>query len=202
VADSKTKDKDVIRWVFEDVVAAGARCVLQAPKAEDLAFLAKRAILAPKNDVVAEFNNMILQQYYQDTLTTYASSDTIHGATAEDYGNYPVEFLNSLELSGLPPHELHVAPGAVVILMRNVDTERGLCNGIRAVVVQCRRRVLDVILLTGKFVGSRYLLPRIPMSSESGALPFKLLRRQYPVRLAWSMSINKAQGQSLQRTPN
>ena len=37
------------------------------------------------------------------------------------------------------------------------------------------------------------------MSSNANALPFRLARRQFPVKLAWAMSINKAQGQSLQR---
>ena len=30
-------------------------------------------------------------------------------------------------------------------------------------------------------------------------MPFKLRRRQFPVRLAFAMTINKAQGQTLQR---
>ena len=37
------------------------------------------------------------------------------------------------------------------------------------------------------------------MTSEAHALPFKLQRRQLPVKLAWAMTINKGQGQSLQR---
>ena len=47
--------------------------------------------------------------------------------------------------------------------------------------------------------GQSFFLPRIPMSAEAGALPFPLRRKQYPVKFAWAMSINKAQGQSLQK---
>ena len=128
-----------------------------------------------------------------------SSKDTIEAGTSEEYGNYPIEFLNAQEFSGLPAHKLKVCPGAVVILMRNINSPLGLCNGIRAVVVKCLDRLLDLLILTGKCAGQRHYLPRVPMTSDSDALPFRLSRRQFPVKLAWAMSINKAQGQSLIR---
>ncbi|XP_059168456.1 uncharacterized protein LOC131950370 [Physella acuta] len=42
------------------------------------------------------------------------------------------------------------------------------------------------------------LLPRIPMIPTD--MPFDFKRLQFPVRLAFAMTINKAQGQSLQVT--
>ena len=49
-------------------------------------------------------------------------------------------------------------------------------NGIRAVVVHCCDRLLDVLVLTGKCAGQRHYLPRVPMSSDANALPFRLVR--------------------------
>ena len=40
-------------------------------------------------------------------------------------------------------------------------------------------------------------LPRIHMLSEDSDLPFVLKRRQFPVKPAFAMTINKSQGQSL-----
>ena len=63
----------------------------------------------------------------------------------------------------------------------------------------CETKVLEVLIITGKARGQRYFLPRIPMTSQANSLPFVLQRRQFPVKLAWAMSINKAQGQSLEK---
>ena len=44
----------------------------------------------------------------------------------------------------------------------------------------------------------RVFIPRIPLSpSEDISLSFKLKRKQFPVRLNFAMTINKAQGQTI-----
>ena len=56
--------------------------------------------------------------------------------------------------------------------------------------------VIEATILNGKFKGEDVLLPRIPMVPTD--MPFEFKRLQFPVRLAFAMTINKAQGQSLQ----
>ncbi|GFW03636.1 ATP-dependent DNA helicase PIF6 [Trichonephila clavipes] len=56
--------------------------------------------------------------------------------------------------------------------------------------------VIEATILTGKSKGEDVLLPRIPMIPTD--MPFEFKRLQFPVRLAFAMTINKAQGQSLQ----
>ena len=48
--------------------------------------------------------------------------------------NYPVEFLNSLNLSGLPLHDIKLKVGAAVMLLRNLDPHSSLCNGTRLII--------------------------------------------------------------------
>ena len=44
----------------------------------------------------------------------------------------------------------------------------------------------------------RVFIPRIPLSPlEDISLPFKFKRKQFPVRLIFAMTINKAQGQTI-----
>ena len=61
--------------------------------------------------------------------------------------------------------------------------------------------VIDAEIATGSHVGKRVFIPRITLSpSEDGfQMPFKLKRRQFPVQLAFAMTINKAQSQTLGR---
>ena len=54
----------------------------------------------------------------------------------------PVEYLQSLNPASLPPSQLHLRVGAPVILLRNLDPKRGLCNGTRMAVTKLGRRCI------------------------------------------------------------
>ena len=93
----------------------------------------------------------------------------------------------------MPPHELTFASGDLVMLLRNLDADVGLCNGVRAIVVHAERRVLDVVLMSGSKAGASAFIPRLVLAPKNPDLPFVLRRRQSPVKLAWCMTLNKAQ---------
>lgn len=85
------------------------------------------------------------------------------------------------------------------MLLRNLDSSRGLCNGTRLIVTQLTNRVIEGEIITGKTTGSRVYIPRIIATSSHFRWPFKLRRRQFPIRLSYAMTINKSQGQTLSR---
>ena len=54
--------------------------------------------------------------------------------------------------------------------------------------------VIEATILTGPFEGEAVLIPRIPMIPTD--LPFQFKRLQFSIRLAFAITINKAQGES------
>ena len=157
----------------------------------------RRAILAMRNDTVATINQKVLQDI-PGTEHEYFSIDTAESGSNEEDGNmFPVEYLQSLNLASLPPSKLKLKVGAPVILLRNLYPKEGLCNGTRMTVTRMQRWCIEVRILEGQFAGVVKILPRITLSTTEGELPFILTRKQFPIRLSFAMTVNKAQGQSL-----
>lgn len=156
--------------------------------------LITRAILTPKNDGVDMLNEMATASFPGEARV-YLSADTIHGD--EQAGLYPTEFLNTLQPQGMPAHMLSLKIGAPIMLLRNLNPSIGLANGTRLIVRALSPHVIQAEIVTGAFIGRNVLIPRIPlMPSDNDMLPFKFTRRQFPVRAAFAMTINKSQGQT------
>ena len=158
---------------------------------------AHRAILAMRNDTVAAINHKILSDI-PGTECEYFSIDQAESIGSDGYENQlPAEYLQSLNLASLPPSKLKLKVGAPVILLRNLYPKEGLCNGTRMTVTRMHRWCIEVQILGGQFDGTVKVLPRIKLSTTEGELPFILTRKQFPIRLSFAMTVNKAQGQSL-----
>lgn len=155
-------------------------------------WLSDRAILAAKNKDVCDIN-VDIQNKISGEIKTYKSIDCVNDP--DEIVNYPIEFLNSLDLPGTPPHMLQLKVGVPIILLRNLNPPR-LCNGTRLAIKKLLNNIIEATILTGKYKGEVVLIPRIPIMPAD--MPFSFKRIQFPVRLAFAMTINKSQGQSLQ----
>ena len=78
----------------------------------------------------------------------------------------------------------------------NLDPTEGLCNGTRLIIKNCYKFILDAEILTGVNKGKRIFIPRLRLSPSDSDLPFQLVR-QFPIRLSFAITINKAQGQTI-----
>ena len=79
------------------------------------------------------------------------------------------------------------------MLMRNLDQLNGKANGTLAEILDITRNVLKEKILNGspEHVGTTIIIPRIKLISNDAALPFQLAWRQFPIKVAFAMTINK-----------
>lgn len=159
-----------------------------------VSWLYERAILVTRNDRAADINKIILQQVTGEERT-YNSVDSV--VDVDEAVHYPVEFLNSLNPSGMPSHELKLKVGAPIMLLRNLNPP-ALCNGTRLRVVSLKPNVIEAAIITGCATGETVFIPRIPMIPSD--YPFQFKRLQFPIKICFAITINKAQGQTLKVT--
>jgi hypothetical protein len=103
--------------------------------------------------------------------------------------------------NGYPPHNLRLKLGAIVILLKNWSVKDGLCNGTRMIVTALYNHSIKCKILSGRHINKEFLFHRMIFMprQENTAKGYRLIRTQFPFRLAFSMTINKSQGQSFDR---
>ena len=77
-------------------------------------WLSGRAVPATKNKDVYELSN-IIQSNTKNEDVTYRSVNTV--VEADEAVGYPIEFLNSLDLPAMQPHELHLTISVQIIML-------------------------------------------------------------------------------------
>jgi len=157
---------------------------------------ANKAILTPTNDDALEINEKVLHRIPGEPVI-YTSADTI--LKEDDEADiFPIEYVHTLTPSGMPPHILNLKIGCVVMLLRNIHVREGLCNGTRLIVERFDEDTITGKIMFGSKRGRVFTLPRIAFTTEENS-PVQFRRLQIPLRLAFAITINKSQGQTLDK---
>jgi len=163
-------------------------------------YFSERIILSTMNKTVNELNETVLERF-PGVAQTFYSIDFIPNSEQLGEGdpllNYPVEYLNQINCATLPLAKLELKIGCPVMVLKNLDAANGVCNGSRGILTRYSNRVLEIRLLTGEHAGETVFIPRVANQPGEDENAFKFTRRQFPIRVCFSMTINKSQGQSV-----
>ncbi|GBN76304.1 hypothetical protein AVEN_232953-1 [Araneus ventricosus] len=99
-----------------------------------------RAILTVNNERSMEINNKVLE-FMPGNETVYKAVDMIMSEDPQDQLIFPEEFLNSLTPTDLPPYELKLKIGCIIMLLRNLSSSKGLCSGTRLIVTKWQQNL-------------------------------------------------------------
>nr|KAJ0222137.1 hypothetical protein LSAT_V11C200070600 [Lactuca sativa] len=160
-------------------------------------YFQERAMLAPKNEVI--LNDRLLSLFPGEEKEYLSSNSLCQSEFVHDEFDanlYSPDVLNGLKVSGLPNHKLILKVGVPVMLLRNIDQKNSLCNGTRLQVKSLGKRVIEAVILSGS---NQTFIPRMSLTPFEDKISFKFQRRQFPLAVCFTMTINKSQGQSLSK---
>ena len=81
--------------------------------------------------------------------------------------------------------------------MRNIS--KFIANGTKMIVRQMYTNIIEAEIINGPGKGKIIAIPRITLIEELHKEGTTLRRPQFPVKVAYAMTIDKSQGQSLER---
>jgi hypothetical protein len=137
--------------------------IAEQPKPDS--FFLDRTILTTTNDCVDEINTHLLNRFPGEETTLLGFNKVADGGNGN---HYPLEYLNSMTISGLPLAHLKLKKGCPLMLLHNMDQLNGLCNGTQMVLLDIKRRVLQCRILVENMQ---------EMSSSSLASPYNPLMK-------------------------
>jgi hypothetical protein len=159
------------------------------------------AILATTNEHVDEWNEKVQELNPNDMISmfstdSFADIDDPHGHLAS---SITPEALNRFNKIDVPKHELQLKINDICFLTHVISRKDGLSKNSRVRIIHMDRYSIRVSTLDLDHP-VYYSIPRIRFKFR---LPFEqsfyMIRTQFPLRLAYAMTYDKSQGQSLQK---
>ena len=198
-------DRDaIISFVHPDLSPAGAVescgcCVMSV--LNNMVDAVNQRVLEMVRDGPGAEEADITECIGQTTLTNKSGEDVLDNVAVSQ------DFLSSMNDSAVPAHRYKLWRGSVCMIMRNLSPK--LMNGTRVIVDRVGPRTVRVVE-PGAFVGlgheyagaaadAVHYIPRILFKWDVPRTMMQVRRRQFPLRLAYAITCNKAQDKTLRR---
>ena len=167
----------------------------------DVEYLGQRVILVITNVNVEIINNHCINRLRGLVVQKWSSNRAVDLEMVEEF---PPECFHHYDEASLPLHRLSLKVDMLVMLLRNIRPPV-MCNETRVRITRIAEHVLKAEIIADKSQGTSILISRIPLNSKDDevnknrrkTVPCQFTRRQYSIRSAFDMTINKSQGQSL-----
>ena len=156
-----------------------------------------RAVLCATNEDVDEWNSTV-QDLNPNVPRTYVSHNEF-----KDIDD-PKGILKSMltedacmfyHQNGVPDHRMTFKVGDICFVMRTLNRKEKLANNTRVIITQLHDRIIKVFTIED--FPREFIIPRIRFHVKLKFGGFTLIRTQFPLRLAYAMTKNKSQGQSI-----
>lgn len=213
--------KQVKRQSEKELSEALNNVRIDKTSAEDLKVFYKRDVepdyVAP-NDILQIFGTNADADAYNDKCFneiperpyTYEAKDELYiyndigepsvtvidtkNITDKTVSKYDLMALNKFNEDCKAPEKLELKEGCRVMLLKNIDVKRGLANGSCGTIKQLTSGSIDILFDNGVRAN---LLPAEFEYIKEGRT--KIRRTQYPLRLAYGITIHKSQGMTFDK---
>ena len=127
-------------------------------------------------------------------------NESVYEALDIDHHGHPLKEADKetvLKYRERLPDKLVLKVGARVVLRRNMNIEGGWVNGTLAVITSLHPSCIVVAKLTNP--AHKYPVPRFRQRIELRGASYSILRRQFPLQLAYSVTVHRVQGCTVQK---